>query len=78
MEPRLDDWLTTKPYGTRYDQHDIRLDDVMLGSGGWGCLRRVFYGEHWGKAHCGEHHQSDGYGWIITSLRICVIAIARD
>jgi hypothetical protein len=39
----------------------IVFDDVMLGSGGWGCSRRVLYSEHRRKAHCGEHHQSDGH-----------------
>jgi hypothetical protein len=32
----------------------IVFDDVMLGSGRWGCSRRVLYGEHQGKAHCGD------------------------
>src|ERR1051326_8570286 len=37
----------------------IDLDDVMLGSGGWGWPGRVVCGEHQGNAHCGKNHQSD-------------------
>jgi hypothetical protein len=40
----------------------VVFDDVMLGSGGWGCSRRVLYTEHRRKTHCGENHPSDGYG----------------
>ena len=43
----------------------IVLDDVMFGSGGWACSGRVVFGEHQGKDHSGENHQSDSYGWNV-------------
>ena len=57
----LEPLLLEPPIGVLDLPAMVVFDDVMLGSGGWGCSRRVLYSEHRRKAHCGEHYQSDGH-----------------